>query len=147
MQLRWLSIVLICLVASAPTVASVYKWIDGSGQVHYGEPPPHDDARELKVPTAPTPDAAHEQRRQQQQKLLRAYEEERAIQRREEEQAQRPEAEREFQCRRARANIENARNSSALYAREGSGEKQFLCKAERHHYEARLEAEVQRYCR
>ncbi len=50
-------------------------------------------------------------------------------------------------ARRARANIESARNPSALYACEESGEKHFLSRAGRRQYETRLDAEVQRYCR
>jgi hypothetical protein len=147
MKLRGLGVLLLCFVASAAATAAVYRWVDDNGQVHYGEKPPHDDAQELNLRAAPARDADLDQRRQQQQKLLRAYEEERAIERREQQEAQRRKAEHQSYCRRARADLENALNSSALYTRDGSGEKRFLSKPERREYEAQLQAEVERYCR
>jgi len=145
--IRCLVVCLVCIFASAVASSAVYKWVDDNGQVHYGEKPPHDDARELNLRQGPSPDAQLEDRRQRQQKLLRAYEEEREVKRRQEQQAQRRNAERQSYCRRARVDLENARNSSVLYTRDDTGEKRFLSKSERRQYEAQLEAEVQRYCR
>ena len=51
-------------------MAQVYKWVDESGKVHYGDsPPPESDVRSIEVPEGPTQDEIERARQQAQEKI------------------------------------------------------------------------------
>ena len=50
---------LVILVASPLTFAGkIYKWTDSNGNVHYGAQPPSQNAKQMKVPSAPSSSAS-----------------------------------------------------------------------------------------
>jgi len=112
----------------------VYRWEDASGRVHYGERPPHDQARRLDIQSgsgaaAPTLDEA--ERRARQRRLLESFTYEREQR---ESQRQRDAAQREQQARRCQKLQRHWRRLSyagPIYFKEANGERRFLNDAER----------------
>jgi len=69
-------IALLLLVVGALAVADTYKWIDDSGEVHYGDSPPLGvDTQIVIIPKGPSPEDI-ERQQQQINDLLEEYEEE-----------------------------------------------------------------------
>jgi hypothetical protein len=59
-------------VVVAGVRAAVYKWVDQSGRVHYGDSPPQDsDAEQVAVPKGPSQIEVERARQQMQQKIER----------------------------------------------------------------------------
>lgn len=48
----------LCLSLPLAATAQVYKWTDASGQVHYSDQPPSDQAQAIKGAPAPSEDAS-----------------------------------------------------------------------------------------
>ncbi len=91
--------------------ADIYRWVDESGQVHFGDRPPTGDAERLAVPSSPPPAAAAGARHERTRRLLDAFAAERAERREERAEAAARKAAREQRCaqaRRDRASFENA---------------------------------------
>ncbi len=65
-------VVFLLLLISGVTLAAVYKWVDQSGRVHYGDSPPQDsDAELVVVPEGPSQMEVERARQQMQQKIER----------------------------------------------------------------------------
>jgi len=70
---------LLLLLASAFTLADTYKWVDESGEVHYGDSPPLGvDTQIVIIPKGPSQEDI-ERQLQQINDLLKKYEEERLL--------------------------------------------------------------------
>lgn len=65
-------VVFVLLLISGATLAAVYKWVDQSGRVHYGDSPPQgSDAELVAVPKGPSQMEVERARQQAQQKIER----------------------------------------------------------------------------
>lgn len=63
-------VVLLLLLLGGGTLAAVYKWVDESGRVHYGDsPPPQSDVQSVEVPEGPTQEEIERARQQMQEKI------------------------------------------------------------------------------
>lgn len=61
---------LLLLLTGGVTLAAVYKWVDESGRVHYGDsPPPQSDMQSVEVPEGPTQEDIERARQQMQEKI------------------------------------------------------------------------------
>jgi len=61
---------LLLLLVVGVTVAAVYKWVDESGRVHYGDsPPPESDAQSVAVPEGPSREEVERARQQMREKI------------------------------------------------------------------------------
>ncbi len=48
---------LLALAIAAPASAEIYRWVDSSGRVHFGDQPPRDVNRVQQVPSQPMPES------------------------------------------------------------------------------------------
>jgi len=71
--------VLLLLAGISPVAAEIYRWVDKSGEVHFGDRPRPEGATVVEVPQTPGPDANLEQQRTREQRLLDAYQDEREV--------------------------------------------------------------------
>lgn len=63
-------VVLLLLLMGGVTLAAVYKWVDESGRVHFGDsPPPESDAQQVEVPEGPSQEKVEQARQRMQEKL------------------------------------------------------------------------------
>ena len=100
------------LVLLAPADATeVFRWVDDSGQVHFGDRPPARGAEQFTVPSSPPAEGSGGARLERTQRLLDAFAAERAERREERAEKAARKAAREQRCaqaRRSRASFENA---------------------------------------
>ena len=65
-------VVFLLLLTGGVALAAVYKWVDESGRVHYGDAPPAEsDAESVAVPEGPSQEAIERARQQMQEKIER----------------------------------------------------------------------------
>lgn len=63
-------VVLLLLLTGGVTLAAVYKWVDESGRIHYGDsPPPESDVQSVAVPEGPTREEIERARQKMQEKI------------------------------------------------------------------------------
>ena len=68
MNKRGVAILIVALVGGVP--AAVYKWVDESGTVHYGDQPPEEaDAQSMMIPEGPSQQEVEQARQQMRIKL------------------------------------------------------------------------------
>ena len=144
---RWrgpagLAVPLLLLLTSSALGSGVYRWVDQSGGVHFGDRPPRSDANaveEVEVPRAPaaSPDAA--QRRERRDRLLRAYEHERGEARARAQAAASERAKHAADCARLGKALERANTARYLYRKGKGGEPDILSEEERAAYVRKLE--------
>ena len=123
--------------------AQIYKWVDETGRVHYGEkPPPESKATTVKPPPARQSAPAQDRDVKAQEVEFR----QRQIQKQESEAAQASEAaQRNALCNDARQRLALAEQT--VLVRIEKGERAFLTDAEREAELARRRAAVTQYCR
>jgi predicted DNA-binding antitoxin AbrB/MazE fold protein len=63
-------VVFLLFLMGGVALAAVYKWVDESGMVHYGDsPPPDSDVQSVSVPEGPTQEVVDRARQQMQEKI------------------------------------------------------------------------------
>lgn len=80
-RLQTTALVVVMLLLQSPVFAEIYKWTDGSGEVHYTQTPPPSGISAQVIQGAPPPAESEKTIHQEQQKLqeqLDAMEERRA---------------------------------------------------------------------
>lgn len=107
------------LLLDAAAAAGVYKWTDETGQVHYGDNPPAEDAVPLEIHGHPGPDPELIKRQQKRRRLLDVLDEDRQRRREQEKAQQREREEMDRRCARARRNLKATLNASYLYEKTG----------------------------
>jgi uncharacterized protein DUF4124 len=134
-------LLLILALAAWPAWAQIYKWVDESGRVQYGEKPPAGaKSTPLRPPQRsgaaqpPTQDVAGQERDFRRRQIERSQEEER--------QASEAQANR-ARCEQAKEELALVESVGAVYRRE-KGEKVYL---DRNAEIERRRAQVSRYCR
>lgn len=100
--------------------ADVYRWVDESGQVHFGDRPPAKGAEQLTVPSSP-PAAADGARLERTRRLLDAFAAERAERREERAEAAARKAARQQRCAQARRNRASFENASRVVRYDDAG--------------------------
>ncbi|NIR30986.1 MAG: DUF4124 domain-containing protein [Gammaproteobacteria bacterium] len=146
---------LIVLVAFGPAAAGdeVYRWIDDTGRVHYGDRPPTEEAAPVDVEAAsqPEPDSpATETRRTRRERLLRAFEKERRERRARERRREREREVRAHRCAVARSNLREVQSARYLYEEEEEEEERdrrvVLSDGERREVTRRWREAVRNWC-
>lgn len=125
----------IVLLLFFPTanMAQVYKWVDESGEVHYGSEPPNADVTQMNVDT-PQPDdvsrQAAQERLERQKRWLEGREEEKRVK---QEQKQRHEQEKqakrkhEASCAQLKAEMEDIKRGGVIwYDLDDKGERVYF---------------------
>ena len=63
-------IVVILLLTGVVASGAVYRWVDETGQVHFGDsPPPESDVQSVPVPEGPTEEEVQRAGQQMQEKM------------------------------------------------------------------------------
>ena len=132
-------------VASAATAAEVYRWVDASGKVHFGDHPPAGGAQQVII-HAPGGTQSDTVRQARTQRLLKEFETERAERAEQEAAAARDEAQRAAACEEARNRHFEYQNSGYLYEWDEHGQKRILSDAQHRKARADAAADVDKWC-
>ena len=130
----------LCLSLPLAAVAQVYKWTDASGQVHYSDQPPSDQAKAIKGAPAPSEDASAAQQALAEKDL--AFRKRKADAAKAKEKADKDaEATRIKQenCERARRNLTALEQSGRTYTSGPYGQRNYM--TDQQHADARVEAQ------
>ena len=141
------------LLMAAPLVAnaSVYKWVDENGKVHYGDRPQGSQpAVEIQVDDAPAVRPSSDDamsRAEKRERLLQAMEEDR-VEKQEQREKQRAESQQNRQkCNRYRDRMRHYQRASALYNLDSNGNRVYVSDADRARATKNLQAKINKYCR
>ena len=141
------------LLMVAPLVvdASVYKWVDENGKVHYGDRPQGSQPTvEIQVDDAPAVRPSSDDamsRAEKRERLLQAMEEDR-VEKQEQREKQKAQSQQARQkCNRYRDRMRHYQRASALYNLDKNGNRVYVSDAERTRATKNLQAKINRYCR
>ena len=128
--------ILLMVIMVAPANATIYKWVDENGQVHYSSKRGNDNAREMQIKDRyidngkSQPAASTEERLQNQQRFLDASEQERESINKEKEKQKEEQEKKQRNCVIARDNLDRYQASRALYEMDEKGNRCILDEAE-----------------
>tara|TARA_B100001123_G_C14908137_1_gene866645 strand:- start:195 stop:677 length:483 start_codon:yes stop_codon:yes gene_type:complete len=130
--------------------ATIYKWTDENGKVHYSDQPPAAvKAEEMDVdsePSATTNGLTDEQRQQKQKRLLDAFAKERADKKAAEEKVSKAAEERKIWCARAREELRQLKEATYLYDYDQTGEMVIYSKEAREKATQEQAARIDKNC-
>ncbi len=112
--------------------ATVYKWVDDDGQVHYSNKPAHRNAEEIRVRDVyidsgtSKPDEATRQRIQKQKRFVEAMEAEQKVLSNERQQKKDEQDKRFLRCEAARSQLKRMQQASRLFQRDQQGKRVLL---------------------
>ena len=126
-----LFIALALLCASNGFAAKIYKWTDSNGNVHYGERPPSEQARELNLPNVhPSDSDTPASTPQDVNKLLDTLQKERDEKAKKAAIAEEERRAREQNCKAAKRNATGYEIGGRIYEIDENGERRYLGDAE-----------------
>jgi hypothetical protein len=143
---------LMCLLAVAgSTIAGIYRWVDESGQVQYGDRPPPEAASSDEViirNQGATSDAtAPVDRKQQRDRLLQQYESERKEKKAAAAKKRKEKKQREARCNYAKNRLTEYLEHGLLYERLPNQERKYLSDQQRDAAIADARADVKKWCK
>lgn len=121
-------------VHTTAQAATVYKWVDEDGQVHYGSKPRHKDAEEVKIKKryidsgTSTPSLSTQDRVDNQKKFINALDAENKSLAEEKRKKREQEEQRVVRCNAARDQLKRREAASALYDLDDKGNRVLLDK-------------------
>jgi len=144
----WRKLIAILLLSTGVTAhAETYRWVDDSGQVHFGDQKQGVESHAIKPYSTPgaTP-AAPQERMEKTRRLLNAYQLERQ-QKREQKAEQKAQQEtRRKNCIRARDDLRSYNSYGSIYRLNKDGNRVYLSEQERHSLLQRSREDVARWC-
>ena len=149
---RALPVVLSLAIAGSAVAAKVYKWVDENGDVHFGDRPTRDNAKELEIKVrepaapAPVPGQPLPPRNQVRTNISDVMEEERLRRKEAREKDKQARESRQRNCVLARDKLRSFQESDYLYDIDSSGKRRVLSKAERAAAERDARDDVTRFC-
>ncbi len=146
MASRWVFIMVVLLAGSTAIGGEIYRWVDESGQVHFGDRPAGTSASRVAAPPAHRVDTDLQQRYQKRRKLLNAFQEEHEQERQEELVAREEAMTREKNCTIARDTLRAYLESATLYRLDEKGNRVNLSDAERTRAESKAREDVTYWC-
>ena len=145
--LLWLLFFMMPLVVNA----SVYKWVDENGKVHYGDQPKTSQPTvEMKVDdTAPAPSYSGDElsREEKRERLLQSMEEDRADKQEMREKQKAVKEKNRQRCNRYRDQMRHYERASSLYKLDKDGNRVYMSDGERARATKNLQANIKKYCR
>ena len=142
---------LFVLMAPLAANASVYKWVDENGKVHYGDNPrAAQPAVEVRIDDAPAQSASSGDgmsRAEKRERLLQSMQEDRMEK---QEQRDRLKAEKQKnrqKCNRYRDRMRHYQRANAMYNLDKDGNRVYISDAQRARATKNLQAKINRYCR
>jgi len=139
------------LIVPAAVYASVYKWVDENGKVHYGDQPKASQPTvEMNIDdTTPAPSFSDDDlsREEKRERLLQAMEEDR-LEKLEKRDKQRAKNEKNRQkCNRYRDRMRHYERANSLYKLDKDGNRVYMSDSERASATKNLQANIKKYCR
>lgn len=133
--------------------ATVYKWVDEDGQVHYGNKAQHKSAKEVEIKNryidtgkkAP-PALSAQERVNNQQKFLDALDEDNKVQAAAKKKKREQEDLKISRCHASRDQLKRAESASALYDLDEKGNRILLNKKQYEQAMAQAKARVDKWC-
>lgn len=127
-------------------MAEIYRWVDDSGRMHFGDRPPATGAEQIKLPEttpSPAPDAVDAELRTRVLKMLESERQRRTAQAAEEERQLKA---RRDACEKTRNRLMRFRSVPHIYERQPDGQKRYLSDEERAVEESRMQAQLAKFC-
>ena len=142
----------IFISVNVANAASVYKWVDEDGQVHYGSKPKHENAKQIEIKNryidsgnVPPPLSAQD-RVDKQKKFINALDAENKSISDAKRKKQEEEERRVTRCNASRDQLKRAENASALYDLDEKGNRILLNKTQYELAMAQARARVEKWC-
>jgi len=129
--------------------AGIYKWVDDSGNVHYGDRAPAGDSRQIDVDTRPSSDrdeAVEAQRREKRRRLLDAFAKERADKQAMEAKRRQEKKEHEQHCLEMRDHLRRMLEAGYLYETDEAGNKTIYSAERRRSATQTYQEIIGKYC-
>lgn len=135
------------LTVSTAYPDGVYKWVDGNGNVHYGDRPPATAApTEVEIEKSPVPTATDERRREKTRRLLDAMESERERKKEARARELAQSAKRKRNCAIAKRRVEILQRGNSIAVTGKNGERTYLDDEARANALARARELVRQWC-
>lgn len=124
-----IAISLLC-TATLSIAGKIYKWTDSEGNIHYGERPPSNQAKQIKVPKGPSGTSTPVNKTTNQQdatrKLLSAFDKERKDKNEAAAKAKKEKGIRDKNCSNARKRVAGLSIGGRIYDISEQGERSYL---------------------
>lgn len=129
--------------------AGIYKWVDDSGSVHYGDRAPAEGSRQIDVDTRPIDGgdkAVAAQRREKRRRLLDAFTKEREDKQAMEAKRRQEKKEHKQQCREMRDHLRRMLEAGYLYETDEAGKKIIYSAEQRRSATQTYQEIIGKYC-
>ena len=144
-------LILPILILPIAAQASVYKWVDENGKVHYGDQPKvSQPAVEMSIDdTSPAPSPSNDgmSREEMRERLLESMEEDRLEKLEKREQQQALKQQNRTKCNRYRDRMRHYERANSLYKLDDDGNRVYISDSERARATKNLQAKIKKYCR
>ena len=144
-------LILPILILPIAVQASVYKWVDENGKVHYGDQPKvSQPAVEMSIDdTSPALSPSNDgmSREEKRERLLESMEEDRLEKREKREQQQALKQQNRKKCNRYRDRMRHYERANSLYKLDRDGNRVYMSDGDRARATNKLQANIKKYCR
>ncbi|HFD32340.1 MAG TPA: DUF4124 domain-containing protein [Gammaproteobacteria bacterium] len=139
-------------ITSIASAATVYKWVDSDGSVHYESKPQHKNAKKIKLKdryinseNAPAPASKEESADEKEKKTNASDLKNKSVAEVKKQQQEQKEL-KMSRCHAAKAQLQRAINSKALYDLEDKGNRILLHKKQYEQAMTQAKARVKKWC-
>lgn len=148
--------VLLCVLFMAPThAAGIYKWVDAEGNVHYGEQPPSEGAKEMRIHSsggANQDDKSASLKKNidpktQRDKMIQALQGDRLARQEKKQKQQQKKNKIKQQCAQVKDTLRRYRHSAGLYKLDADGNRISLPDSVKQAETKRMQAEIKKWCK
>ncbi len=133
-------------LCTTPALADIYRWVDDSGKVHYGDRFLPGGTEALDLPAAPPMDPHLAERRRKQQRLLEAIAQERREEKESQEQVRQQQADRRLNCAQARDQLRMVDRQGRIFELDAEGRRRYWDDRTREQQRARIARYLDEHC-
>lgn len=151
--MKLMAVVLVMMVPGL-TVAEIYRWVDESGAVHYGDRAVDPKAVELNLESSPVRQKENSgssdkemTREEKRERLLDAMQEDRAERNRLSEEDKQKKKVKKIKCAQLKDKLRRMRRASGLYNLDENGNRRFLSKEQKNKSQSVLTKTINKHCR
>ncbi len=144
----WMGLLLVAWAGLA-MAGGVYKWVDASGGVHFGERPPAGvQSQQMPMQAAPIAPSGDDEaaRDEKRQKLLNAFDQDQAQQQAQAQKQKRQEAVRARNCAIARDRLRGLTDSNQIYTLNPDGTRHYYNESQRNATIQSARSAVDKWC-
>ncbi len=143
-------LLLAAFLAAVNVSAGIYRWVDESGQVHFGERLPADDSDSIEVvirKQTPVAEPEPVDRKQAQDRYLEQRQREKTQKKKQAATKRKREKELERRCAYSKNKLREYQEHGALYERLPNNERRYLTDQQREQEIAKARQEVDKWCK